>query len=161
MLAFGAPIAFAQSTRNSAFIADAATGCRIWNPNPHPNETIRWSGACVNGLAQGKGRLQWLRGGAHYETDEGEWNAGRQFGHGTQQWPLGRYEGELVDSLPNGEGVLTMQNARYDGEFRDGKPNGVGTVTSQYGVFFGTWKDGCFVSDARKMGVGVSPSSCR
>jgi hypothetical protein len=160
MLAFGVSTASAQPARTGTFSTDAATGCRAWNPNPQPNETIRWEGSCVNGLAQGKGKLQWLHNGALYETDEGEWTAGRQFGHGTQQWPLGRYDGDIVDGEPNGQGVLIMKNARYDGEFRNGKPNGIGTVTSSYGVFIGIWKDGCFVSEKRKMGVGVSSSAC-
>jgi len=160
MLAFGISICFAQPPRAGTLITDTTTGCRVWNPNPQPNETIRWEGACENGLAQGKGRLQWLHDGALYETDQGEWNAGRQFGHGTQQWPLGRYEGDIVDGEPNGRGALIMKSGRYDGEFRNGKPNGVGSVTNRYGVFFGTWKDGCFVGEKRKMGVGVSSSTC-
>ena len=42
------------------------------------------------------------------ETDEGEWHDGRQIGKGVQNWPIGRYEGELADGLPNGKGVLTF-----------------------------------------------------
>jgi hypothetical protein len=160
MLALGVSIAAAQPPQTGTFITDAATGCQVWNPNPQRNETVRWQGPCVNGLAQGKGRLQWLHNGMLYETDEGEWNAGRQSGHGTQQWPLGRYDGDIVDGEPSGEGTLVMKDSRYDGEFRNGKPDGVGTVTSRYGVFSGTWKDGCFVSEKRRMGVGVSSSAC-
>ncbi len=137
-LALGCPVASAQSIPQGTFIADANTGCKVWNPNPRSVETIVWSGPCVNGLAQGHGKLQWLQNGKIYETDEGEWSAGRQGGHGSQAWPLGRYDGEIANSEPNGQGVLALKTARYDGEFRNGKPNGFGTVTSQHGVFKGT-----------------------
>jgi len=160
LLAFTGPKAYGQSTQRGAFIADETTGCRVWNPTPHEHETVRWSGQCVNGLAQGKGKLQWLRGGQPYEVDEGEWNAGRQFGYGSQQWPTGRYDGDLVDSEPNGKGALVLKDARYDGAFRNGKPNGAGVVASQYGVFSGTWKDGCYVSDQRKAGVNILSFAC-
>ena len=129
-LALGCPVASAQSIPQGTFIADGNAGCKVWNPNPKSVETIVWSGSCVNGFAQGHGELQWLQNDKIYETDEGEWIAGRQVGHGSQAWPLGRYDGEIVNSEPNGQGVLTLKTARYDGEFRNGRPNGFGTVTS-------------------------------
>ena len=73
--------------------------------------------------------MQWIKGNAKIETDEGEWRDGRQIGKGVQNWPTGRYDGELANGEPNGRGVLTFQKLRYDGEFRDGKPNGIGSLT--------------------------------
>jgi hypothetical protein len=29
--------------------------CKIWNPEPKPNESVTWSGPCKDGLASGKG----------------------------------------------------------------------------------------------------------
>jgi len=104
--------------------------------------------------------LQWLEKGNIYETDEGEWSAGRQTGQGSQIWLLGRYDGEIANSEPSGQGVLTLKSSRYEGEFRFGKPNGSGTVTSSHGVFKGTWKDGCLVGGKQKIAVGVPISSC-
>lgn len=138
VLALGCSVAFAQSVTQGIFIADGNTGCKIWNPNPQSVETIVWLGSCVNGLAQGHGKLQWLQNGKTYETNEGEWSAGRQVGRGSQIWPLGR----------------------YDGAFRNGKPNGFGTLTSQHGVFKGTWKDGCLIGGKQKIAVGVPLSTC-
>ena len=160
VLAVGCSVAFAQSIPQGAFIADGNTGCKIWNPNPQSVETIVWSGSCVNGLAQGRGKLQWLQNGKIYETDEGQWNAGRQVGNGSQAWAMGRFEGEVVNSEPNGQGVLMLKTDRYDGAFRNGKPNGLGTLTSQHGVFKGTWKDGCLIGEKRKIAVGVPLSTC-
>ena len=115
----------------------------------------------MNGLAQGPGSLQWLNNNKPYEKDEGEWNEGRQSGHGTQDWSSGRYDGELVNGEPQGRGVLTLPNSRYEGEFRDGKPNGSGTVTNLLGIFSGKWKEGCLDGDKRKIAFGVPSSTCR
>src|ERR1700682_5638619 len=88
--------AYAQSIPAGDYVADAKSGCKVWNPHPQPNEAVSWSGACVNGLAQGSGNLQWLKDNKPYEKDEGEWNEGRQFGRGSQDWSSGRYDGELL-----------------------------------------------------------------
>ena len=160
-LALCCSVASAQSIQRGTFTADISQKCKVWNPNPKSTETIVWTGSCVGGLAQGYGKLQWLQGGEPYETDEGEWSAGKQIGRGSQVWPLGRYDGEIVDSEPNGQGVLTVNKARYDGEFHNGKPNGFGTVTSPNGVFKGTWREGCLVGEKRKIAVGVPLSTCQ
>ncbi|MDP2755165.1 MAG: hypothetical protein Q8P40_12360 [Nitrospirota bacterium] len=34
-------------------------GCKVWNPFPKPNESVTWSGECVDGKAHGYGVLQW------------------------------------------------------------------------------------------------------
>jgi hypothetical protein len=154
------PAAYGQP-HAGAFVADIKSGCKVWNPHPQPNETVTWSGNCVNGLAQGPGNLQWLNNSRPYETDQGEWNEGRQSGRGTQDWGSGRYDGELVNGEPQGRGVLTLRSARYEGEFRDGKPNGTGSVTGLEGVFNGNWRNGCLVGDKRKIAFGVSSSTCR
>ncbi len=117
------------------WIANAKTGCKVWNPNPSAGETVNWSGACSGGLAEGKGVLDWLRGGTPFERDEGQWRAGRQTGEGTQTWPVGRYRGQFLDSLPHGSGVLIFGEAHYDGAFLNGRPNGKGVLTNGSGTF--------------------------
>jgi MORN repeat len=152
--------AIAASAQSGAWIADASVGCQVWNPHPQPNETIRWSGACANGFAHGRGAAQWFRNSLPFETDEGEWRSGRQTGYGTQVWPSGRYDGELVDGEPNGRGVLILQSVRYEGEFRNGKPNGAGTLSRGSDTFRGTWTDGCFREGTRKASFGVPLAAC-
>ncbi len=142
------------------WIADAKTGCKVWNPNPSSLETVNWTGACSGGLAEGKGVLNWFRSGKPYERDEGPWRAGRQTGEGTQTWPAGQYRGQLLDSLPHGSGVLISGEARYDGAFLNGRPNGKGILTNGSGTFSGTWQDGCFNDGKRRAALGVSVQSC-
>jgi hypothetical protein len=154
-------VAFGQAGQVGALVADTTNGCKIWNPHPQPDETVKWSGDCIGGLAQGPGTLQWFRNGKPSETDQGQWTQGRQSGHGVQDWSTGRYEGALLDGEPHGRGVMTLQGARYEGEFRNGKPNGEGAVTNLEGVFRGKWKDGCLVSEKRRVAFAVSSATCR
>jgi MORN repeat len=159
VLVLAAPIA-ARCAETGAWILDTGGGCKVWNPHPQPNETIRWTGACPNGMAQGHGAAQWFRGSLPFETDEGEWREGRQSGFGTQVWPTGRYDGELADGEPNGHGTLIVQGVRYEGELRNGKPNGVGTLVNVSGSFRGIWKDGCLLDTRQKAAFGVPLSAC-
>ena len=149
----------AQAT-GGAWSADAKSGCRIWDPHPQPKQSITWSGQCVNGLAEGQGKLQWFKDGVPFETDEGAWHQGQQMGNGSQTWPLGSYRGGLRDGEPTGHGVLTLGDARYEGEFSNGRPDGAGTLQSSSGTFQGMWKNGCFRDDKRKASMGVPLASC-
>ena len=139
--------------------AVASDGCKVWNPHPTRGETIRWTGACKDGLVEGMGVLEWQRGGKSYERDEGQWRGGRQI-NGSQMWPGGQYDGQFADSLPNGRGVLIFGDARYEGMFLSGKPNGKGTMTNASGVFEGDWTDGCFNDGKHRAAIGVSLQSC-
>jgi len=144
-----------------AWIADAKSGCQVWDPNPQLDESVTWSGACVNGRAEGPGTVGWLKGSVPFETDEGEWRDGRQAGQGVQTWPSGRYQGELSNGEPNGQGVLTLKKLRYEGEFRDSKPNGIGSLTEGSETVHGTWKDGCLQGGKQKASIGVPLSACK
>jgi len=142
------------------FIADASTGCRIYNPKPSPGEAASWSGACTDGLAEGKGTVRWLKGGTVIETDEGEWRAGHQIGEAVQVWATGRYRGEVRDGLPEGHGVLVLGDMRYEGEFSGGRPDGAGTLSDAKGAYTGHWAAGCFNDGKRRAAIGVSLASC-
>jgi MORN repeat len=155
-----AGVAVQDTAQAGGWITDMSVGCKVWNPNPQPNESLHWSGACANGLAQGRGAAQWFRNNLPFETDEGEWRAGRQAGYGTQVWPSGRYDGDLVDGEPHGQGVMIAQGTRYEGEFRNGRPNGAGTLTDGRGSFSGAWTNGCFRDGSRKASFGVPQSAC-
>ena len=151
----------APGARAGEWLADGKSRCQVWDPNPQLEETVAWTGGCSGGRADGFGTARWLKAGAEIESDTGEWRDGKQVGKGVQNWPIGRYEGELADSLPNGRGVLAFQKLRYDGEFRDGKPNGSGKLTAGDQTVQGLWKDGCLQGSQRKASIGVPLSGCR
>jgi hypothetical protein len=148
------------SAHAGAWVADVKSGCQVWDPNPQLEESVKWSGSCARGRAEGQGIAQWSKGDLPFETDEGEWHDGRQVKQGKQSWPTGRYEGELADGEPNGHGVLTLQKLRYEGEFRNGRPNGTGTLTAGSQTVSGIWKNGC-LQGQRKASIGVPSSACR
>ncbi len=90
-----APVAPAQSAHPPTWIADTKTGCKVWNPSPQAHETIRWSGGCQAGYAQGKGTLQWFENGKPGDRYEGDYQAGKRNGHGIVTMSNGtRIEGD-------------------------------------------------------------------
>lgn len=161
VFAFSLAVMAGSTAQAGSWLADAKSGCQVWDPNPQLDELVTWSGACSNGRAEGPGIARWLKGGSTIETDQGAWQDGRQAGQGLQSWPSGRYQGALADGLPNGRGTLTLQRLQYDGEFRDGRPNGTGTLTEGGETVQGSWKDGCLQGGQRKAAVGIPLSACR
>jgi hypothetical protein len=158
-------LAQVAAAANSAWITDA-NGCKIWDDQPAPNETVTWSGACVDGFASGEGVLQWIvngKPGSRHEgsfvggkangkgtkyqmggTVEGNFIDGRPLGHVVMTWPNGaKYEGDYAAEGRTGKGVLTRANGdRYEGDFVDGKWSGHGTFTTADGVRYeGGWLD--------------------
>jgi hypothetical protein len=135
--------AAAQTTPHAepGWISDSRTGCRIWNAEPVPNQSVSWSGGCQNRLAQGRGVLQWFRNGR----------------------PHDRYDGELVAGKYDGQGKYVWADSgfHYEGEWRDGRANGTGELTTKKDSFKGSWSDGCFRDGARRAWIGVAPSTCR
>jgi hypothetical protein len=99
MLSAAHPVAAQQEDQEPPrWISDAQSGCKIWDPAPEPNETVRWSGKCENGYATGDGVLQWYENGR----------------------PGDRYEGEYQGGKRNGHGVVVMSNGRrVEGDWRD------------------------------------------
>lgn len=146
----------AQPVAQQTWIADQRVGCRVWNPAPKPNETVIWSGACRDGLAEGRGVLQWFGNDGFEETDDGEWRAGKRSGHGAMTWAIGdRFEGEFRDDNRNGRGVYTWANGdRYEGEYRDDNRNGRGVLTFANGNRY----EGEYRDDKRN-GHGVMTSA--
>ena len=90
LLAAGLPAA-AQEPRKPmpGLVADPASGCKVWAPNPGPQETIGWSGACDAGLVEGAGTMQWFSAGTPNGTYEGTTHNGRYDGRGTLKFADG------------------------------------------------------------------------
>lgn len=148
----------AQASAEPTWITDDK-GCKHFNAVPKPDESVSWSGACIDGLASGEGVQKWSQQGVASGTFSGALVGGKASGKGTMQMSNGdRYEGEYVDGVRSGKGVLhfakgghyegdfansqrtgrgVMQFAngdRYEGEFVRGKLVGTGTVTWRSGL---------------------------
>ncbi len=79
--------------------------CKVWNPQPQPDESVTWSGPCKDGFASGKGILLWTENGKPDVKFDGEYANGKRNGHGVLIAPDGkRIEGEWVnDQLLTGD----------------------------------------------------------
>src|SRR6476619_7015238 len=64
--------------------------CKVWNPNPEPNESVTWTGPCKDGYANGKGILFWTENGKPDVEYNGEYANGKRNGHGVMIFPDGK-----------------------------------------------------------------------
>jgi hypothetical protein len=132
-----------------AFSVKAQT-CRVLDPELQGSYT----GACVNGLAEGRGMASGL---ARYE---GEFRAGRKHGKGVKAWPNGdRYAGDFADDRKHGAGIYVWGRGRwsgesYEGDYVDDKRHGFGVYRWPGGdVYSGPWREDGFAGSATQMMV--------
>lgn len=72
--------------------------CKVWNPEPQPDESVTWSGTCEDGLASGKGILKWTENGKPAVEFDGVYAKGKRNGPGVIITPDGkRLAGVWVD----------------------------------------------------------------
>ena len=94
-----------ERTARPDWITATNQPCKIWNPQPEPNESVTWSGMCKDGLASGQGTLHWMVNGKPDVDFEGTYANGKRNGHGVIILPDGkRIEGQWVnDELLTGD----------------------------------------------------------
>lgn len=110
-------------------------GCKVWNVRPEMKEAVEWGGNCVDGHAEGKGRLRWNVNGQSTRGYDGDMKAGRRSGQGVQTEASGlRYEGGFRGDFYAGPGQLRLPvGASSRGTFVAGRLEGACTLT---------WPDG-------------------
>ncbi len=90
----------AQETEGN-YIKDKKTGCAVWFKHTFAEDSVTWSGACKDGLAEGNGTMIGF-------------TKGRQ---------TSKYVGRLSKGKPNGIGTFTFWGDRkLSGNFRNGEP---------------------------------------
>ena len=100
-LSLAAPAALAQADAAPGWITATNQPCKIWNPAPQADESVTWSGDCKDGLASGKGILQWTENGKPDAKFDGEYVKGKRNGTGVLTTPDGhRMQGMWVDDEP-------------------------------------------------------------
>ena len=97
-------------------------------------------------LSKMNGKMGWSQNGDEDKDGRylGEIVTGVPNGQGTYTFPDGKkYVGKWKDGKYNGEGIFTRPSGtKYVGEFKDGGKNGQGILTSPYGFKFeGEWKN--------------------
>jgi hypothetical protein len=127
------------------WIAATETGCKVWNPAPAQGESIKWSGSCKDGKADGNGSLEWYKSSELQSTITGIMKDGRCAQNCSVKTKEGdRYVGEMKDNLPHGKGVIARADgSKYEGESKDGERSGKGTLKFATGeVYTGEWQQG-------------------
>jgi hypothetical protein len=107
-LACSLPAAAQDRTASPDWITATNQNCKIWNPEPQPNESVTWSGGCKDGLASGKGVLRWTEDGKPDAVFEGEYANGKRNGAGVLTLPDGRRE---AGTWANDEPVQSPRDA--------------------------------------------------
>lgn len=117
------------------WIADQKTGCQIKNPLPLPDESVSWSGSCVDGKASGPGTLRWYANSTLFLTLNGVMEAGQCRRNCTVSTKGGnKYVGDLLDNRPHGNGIMTYADGtKYSGNWAGGKKHGKGTFVAKDG----------------------------
>lgn len=158
--------AFHNGQPAAVFVADPASHCSVGTYHPDPRDSVRWSGACAAGKAQGQGIAEWQTAGVFVVRFEGvfeggllegrglkvtndsrweaEFHAGKMTGRCIVTTPNARTDAQCVDDKLNGSGVATFPNgSRYEGEFHDGHMSGRGVfITADGNRMEGNFTDG-------------------
>jgi hypothetical protein len=124
---------------SGTWLMDTETGCRMWDWHPDPNDTVTWTGACLAGLKEGRGVVQWFERSEHIDRFEGTYRLGRRQGFGHYVWNPTDW---------------------YEGNYEDDRPHGFGTAHIAGEVFAGRWRNGCLKSGERIVAISVPRSSC-
>lgn len=139
-----APSKAAAGPSGADWLTDPASGCAVFNIDPQPDKSIRWSGACADGYAEGRGVLMWQDGSGGNVI----YRRGKLTGRFAYAWKNGfHYLGDWVDGKRHGKGALTWPDGdRYEGDWVDGKRNGNGVFTKVNGEKqTGNWYDDKFI----------------
>ncbi|MBX3009793.1 MAG: trypsin-like peptidase domain-containing protein [Melioribacteraceae bacterium] len=106
---------------------------------------MKWEGDCINGKANGFGKLTKYKNGEYESTYEGEYQNGIRQGKGTFSHKDGSvFKGTFLNGQLIGFGsVTTDEGSKYEGEFINYRRHGKGILTLPNGSVL----DGFFVSD--------------
>lgn len=144
-----------------------APDCRLAPVEPAPAQPPSWHGGCKDGLADGKGTVEWQDAAGKRYRLEAMFVAGQVRGEGTLHYPDGaQYIGTVRNGVPDGRGyfrdadgdqyegdvrmgertgkaeLLYASGSDYKGEFKNGKRDGFGIMTWVLGGRYeGGWKD--------------------
>ena len=131
------------------WIIDSRTNCKVHTNCFSPTKTIKWSGGCVDGKAEGYGIVEWYENGKLIIRTTGGFEKGKLEGQGKDEWfdePFKGdvYIGEFMNNVQHGKGQAKYGNGDiYIGEYKYGKKNGIGTYYYNDGSKYeGLWKDG-------------------
>jgi S1-C subfamily serine protease/antitoxin component YwqK of YwqJK toxin-antitoxin module len=135
---------FSQTLKDEWVVCNTQ-GCKLLDPYYSDGVTMKWEGSCVNGKADGFGKLTKYKDGQYESTYEGEFLNGIREGKGKFSH---KSETVLECNFKNGQaigyGKYDLGNGNYyNGEIINYRQHGNGTLKMANGSKF----EGFFVSD--------------
>jgi hypothetical protein len=118
--------------------------CALYSAGAGPGDTVRWTGECVDGYAEGLGTAIFTHDGQTQSFTANFIHGVIPDGHIITHWGQGwSYDGDAVGGRFNGPGILTTNTSdRFEGRWTDGKMNGFGILRRANGeLYAGDWKD--------------------
>lgn len=152
LLGVSTPNAFATDT----WMVSTDSNCKVHNPEPQPNESVTWSGDCVDGYAHGYGKMQWHIHSELQGSYVGDYYQGKMHGKGTIKYANGaEYVGDWKDGKRHGKGTMKYTDGvEYTGDWQDDKRHGNGTITFADGEkYIGEWQN----HKKHGKGLGITP----
>lgn len=131
LISVGLCLITSLSWAEGGWIADKNSGCQLWNQEPQFGESVTWVGGCMNGKANGSGKLSWYQHGEKTDQYEGGYKDGYRNGQGRCIWSNGdQYDGNWKQDLRHGQGTFTWANgSHYTGEYQNDRKFGFGTLS--------------------------------
>jgi hypothetical protein len=118
-------------------IAACGNGEPLSPPDARLPDGGRYRGDVVNGLLQGKGRVDYPNGSWYAgQFQNGQW-------HGQGEWHASNgdiYKGGFLNGLFDGQGTLTTGTGSYVGGFKQGRRDGEGTLKERGLTYRGAFK---------------------
>ena len=129
-------------------------GCKVLDPYFSEGVTMDWEGSCVDGKANGIGKLTKFIDGELESTYEGEYKNGVKVGQGIITYADGTVQtGKFVNGQMMGEGVMIYEDgSKYVGNFINSSLHGFGTFDFANGDQY----IGFFVSEELYTGKTIS-----
>ena len=134
-----------SQTLRDEWVVCNSQGCKILDPYYSEGVTFKWEGSCINGKADGYGKLTKYKNGEYESTYEGEFKNGIREGKGkfTHADKTIR-EGVFINGQMTGKGTMTSEDGqKYIGDFINYRMHGNGMVYFPNGARF----EGFVVSD--------------
>jgi hypothetical protein len=109
----------ARADSTPTFYKDPATGCNVGTFGAEPGLSVRWSGPCVKGVAEGLGTVEWQKNGKWLDRSTGNYHSGLRDGQFSFTYPDGGASiGAYHDGLAIPIFYMTPRAVAASGRFR-------------------------------------------
>lgn len=119
---------YVDYAKDPHWVVDPLSKCAVYNTRPDPAVTVRWTGPCVNGMAEGKGIVVYSRNNRFAAKYDGGMSGGARHGRGVYYAAnFDQLSVNWKDGLAEGSGEWTYgDKSRFTVVFNRGEARGEG-----------------------------------